>query len=226
MFPCIPSSRERSVCRDRQNVKSRCYRGIRQRLVFALVMVTKPGKVRICLDCRRINSFTEKDAYPLPQINGILSRLPKAEFISSLDLKYAYWQVPLDMHSREKTAFTVPGRPLYQFKVMPFGLCNATSTMSRLMDKVVPPHLRNKVFIYLDDLLVVSSAFEDHLEVLREIALHIKRAGLTINIAKSHFCMRRVRYLGHIIGEGGIRTDPEKVSAISNFPLPKTLRSL
>lgn len=155
-----------------------------------------------------------------------MSRLPKSEFISSLDLKDAYVQVPLDMHSREKTAFTVPGRPLYQFKVMPFGLCNATSTMSRLMDKVVPPHLRNKVFIYLDDLLVVSSAFEDHLEVLREIALHIKRAGLTINIAKSHFCMRRVRYLGHIIGEGGIRTDPEKVSAISNFPLPKTLRSL
>lgn len=176
-----------------------------------IVMVTKPGKVIICLDCRRINSFTEKAAYPLPKINGILSRLPKAEFISSLDLKDAYWQVPLDMHSREKTAFTVPGRPLYQFKVMPFGLCNATSTMSRLMDKVVPPHLRNKVFIYLDDLLV------DHLEVLREI---------TINIAKSHFCMRRVRYLGHIIGEGGIRTDPEKVSAISNISLSKTLRSL
>lgn len=94
------------------------------------------------------------------------------------------------------------------------------------MDKVVPPHLRNKVFIYLDDLLVVSSSFEDHLEVLREIAVHIKHAGLTINIGKSHFCMRRVRYLGHIIGEGVIRTDSEKVSGISNFPLPKTLCSL
>nr|XP_044248841.1 uncharacterized protein LOC123002541 [Drosophila takahashii] len=189
-------------------------------------MVTKPGKVRICLDCRKVNSFTEKDAYPLPQISGILSRLPKAEYISSLDLKDAYWQVPLDVASRDKTAFTVPGRPLYQFKVMPFGLCNATSTMSRLMDKVVPAHLRNEVFIYLDDLLVISASFERHLEVLREVALHIRHAGLTINIGKSHFCMLRVRYLGHIIGDGGIRTDPEKVAAITNFPLPRSLRSL
>jgi len=72
----------------------------------------------------------------------------------------------------------------------------------------------------------VSSNFENHLNVLREIAVHIKRAGLTINIGKSHFCMRRVRYLGHIIGDGGIRTDPEKVKAITEFPVPKTLRGL
>ncbi|KAH8338672.1 hypothetical protein KR074_004555 [Drosophila pseudoananassae] len=79
---------------------------------------------------------------------------------------------------------------------MPFGLCNATSTMSRLMDKVIPANLRNEVFIYLDDLLVVSSDFERHLDVLSEISLHIRRAGLTINVGKSHFCMKSVRYLG------------------------------
>jgi len=105
----------------------------------------------------------------------------RAEYISSLDRKDAYWQVPMEPQSRDKTAFTVPGRPLYQFTVMPFGLCNATSTMSRLMDKEVPAHLRNKVFIYLDDLLIVSSSFEGHLNlvrgVLRELALHIKRAS-------------------------------------------------
>ncbi|KAH8415748.1 hypothetical protein KR222_000975 [Zaprionus bogoriensis] len=99
---------------------------------------------------------------------------------------------------------------------MPFGLCNATSTMSRLMDKVVPPHYRNEVFVYLDDLLVVSSSFETHLKVLRELAVHIERAGLTINISKSHFCMKRVRYLGHIIGDGGIRTDPEKLNLLDD----------
>lgn len=175
---------------------------------------------------QEVNSFTEKSAYPLPQISGILSRLPKANFITSLDLKDAYWQVPLEEKSREKTAFTVPGRPLYQFKVMPFGLCNAASTMSQLMDKVVPPHLRNEVFVYLDDLLIISPCFESHLEVLREIALQIKRAGLTINVNKSHFCMQRVRYLGHIIGDGGIRTDPEKIAAIKQFPVPKNLKSL
>jgi len=72
-----------------------------------------------------------------------------------------------------------------------------------------------------NNLLVVSSNFENHLNVLREIAVHIKRAGLIINIGKSHFCMRRVRYLGHIICNGGIRTDPEKVKAITEFPVPK-----
>jgi len=141
-------------------------------------------------------------------------------------MKDAYWQVPLEVNSRDKTAFTVPGRPLYQFKVMPFGLCNATSTMSRLMDKVVPPHYRNEAFVYLDYLLVLSSSFETHLEVLRELAVRIKRAGLTINVSKSHFCKRRVRYLGHIIGDGGICTDPEKVTAITDFLVPKTFRGL
>jgi len=114
-----------------------------------IVMVSKPGKVRICIDCRKVNSFTEKDSYPLHQINGILSRLPKAEFITRFDLKDAYWQVPLEVNSRDKTAF--PGRPLYQFKLKPFGLCNATSNTSRLMDKVVLPHYRNEVFVKLRD---------------------------------------------------------------------------
>lgn len=132
----------------------------------------------------------------------------------------------LEEKSRDKTAFTVPGRPLYQFKVMPFGLCNPASTMSQPMDKVVPPHLRNEVFVYLDDLLIISSTFDAHMSVLQKIAFHIKRAGLTINVGKSHFCMQRVRYLGHIIGDGGIRTDPEKVKAISQFPIPKNLKSL
>lgn len=191
-----------------------------------VVLVQKPGKVRLCLDSRKVNAVTAKDAYPLPQIDGILSRLPKAVYISSLDLKDAFWQIPLDPASRDKTAFTIPGRPLYQFNVMPFGLCNAGQTMSRLMDKVIPASLRNEVFIYLDDLLLVSENFEDHLRVLKTVSECIRAAGLTINVKKSQFCVQQVRYLGHIIGEGVIRTDPEKVAAIEKFPIPKTLKSL
>jgi len=127
-----------------------------------VVLVQKPGKVRLCLDSRKVNMVTTKDAYPLPQIDGILSRLPKANFISSLDLKDAYWQIPLDPASRDKTAFTIPGKPLYQYKVMPFGLTNASQTMTRLMDKVIPAHLRNAVFVYLDDFLIVfDSLWQD-----------------------------------------------------------------
>ncbi|XP_043064101.1 uncharacterized protein LOC122320091 [Drosophila ficusphila] len=147
-------------------------------------------------------------------------------YISSLDLKDAYWQIPLDINSRDKTAFTIPGKPLYQYKVMPFGLTNASQTMTRLMDKVIPPELRNEVFVYLDDLLVVSDTFETHMKVLDAVADQIKAAGLTLNVEKRKFCMRSVKYLGHIVGEGIIRTDPEKISAMADFPLPKSLRSL
>lgn len=191
-----------------------------------IVLVRKPGKIRLCLDSRKVNSVTVKDAYPLPNIDGILSRLPKAEYITSLDLKDAFWQIPLDKSSKDKTAFSVPGRPLYHYKVMPFGLCNAPQTMSRLMDKVVPATLRSEVFVYLDDLLIVSDTFERHLSVLREVAKQIRAAGLTINVEKSKFCVTEVRYLGHLIGNGVIQTDPEKISAIVDFPVPRSVRQI
>lgn len=191
-----------------------------------VALVHKPGKVRLCLDARKLNSVTVKDAYPLPLIDGILSRLPKARFITSLDLKDAFWQIPLDEKSKEKTAFTVPGRPLYQFVTMPFGLCNAPQTMSRLMDRVIPANLRTKVFIYLDDLLLITETFEEHILLLQEIALCMRKANLTINVEKSRFMLRHVKYLGHIIGYGTIKTDPEKVQAIRDFPLPTSVRQL
>ena len=121
-----------------------------------VTMVEKDGKQRLCLDSRRLNEVTVKDAYPQPKISGILSRLPKAEFISALDLKHAFWQISLDEGSRDMTAFTVPNRPLYRYKVMPFGLTNAPQTMCRLMDCIIPAHLKSTVFVYLDDLLLVS----------------------------------------------------------------------
>ncbi|XP_037899719.1 uncharacterized protein K02A2.6-like [Glossina fuscipes] len=149
-----------------------------------VVLVRKPGKNRLCLDSRKVNMVTVKDAYPLPFIDGILSRLPKAKFITGLDLKDAFWQISLDAESKEKTAFTVPGRPLYQFTIMAFGLCNAPQTMSSLMDKVIPNELKTEVFVYLDDLLIVSNEFVHHLEVLKLIAKRFRETGLTINVEK------------------------------------------
>lgn len=189
-------------------------------------MVIKPNKIRLCLDARKVNSVTKKDAYPLPSIEGIFSRLPKANLISKLDLKDAYWQIALDEESKSLTAFTVPGRPLYQFVVMPFGLCNAPQTMCRLMDDIIPADLKYCVFGYLDDLVVVSEDFQKHLGVLVRIAEQFRRANLTLNISKSRFCVTSVKYLGYVIGEGGISTDPEKVSAIKNWPTPKNLKQV
>ena len=181
-----------------------------------------PGKTRLCIDCRDLNEVTIKDAYPVPNIDGLLMRLTGTTFISALDLKDAFWQIPLEKNSREKTAFIVAGRPLYQFSVMPFGLCNAPATMSRLMDKVIDTELKHRVFVYLDDLLIFSDNFEDHLVLLEKVAKCILKSGLTLNLAKSKFGMKEVNYLGHIVGNGVVRTNDEKVLAISKYALPRT----
>lgn len=192
----------------------------------SILLVEKPGKIRVCIDLRKVNDRTKKDAYPAPHIESILSQLHNTFFITSLDLKDAFWQIPLQKASREKTAFTVPGRPLYQFKVMPFGLCNASQRLCRLMDRVIPSRLREHVFVYIDDLLVCSSDFDSHLQHLTEVATCLSNAGLTINLEKSKFCQREVRYLGFIIDQGELRTDPQKVQALLDFPVPTTAKQL
>lgn len=190
------------------------------------IVAKSNGKSRLCLDARLVNSVTIKDAYPMPLINSILSRLNETRFISSIDLKDAFWQIELDEASREKTAFTVPGRPLYQFKRMPFGLCNAAQSMCRLMDLVIPSETRDYIFVYIDDLLIVSADFDTHIKRLQLVADCLKRANLTINVSKSKFCMRSIKYLGHIVGNGQIMPDPERVQCICEFPKPRTVKQI
>lgn len=153
-------------------------------------IVRKPGKNRFCLDARKLNNVTIKDAYPLQNIDGILSRIDQTIFISSVDLKYAFWQIELAEESRAYTAFTVPGRPLYQFRVMPFGLCNAAQRLCRLMDKVIPSRLKSNVFVYLDDLLIISDEFESHLKLLGQVAECLRNANLTIGMKKTLSVLR------------------------------------
>lgn len=161
---------------------------------------------------------------PTPLIEALLSRLNETHFISSIDLKDAFWQIELDEGSREKTAFTVPGRPLYHFKRMPFGLCNAAQSMCRLMDLAIPSELSESVFVYMDDLLIVSADVDTHLKRLQTVSDCLRRANLTINVQKSNFCMKTIKYLGHIVGNGEIKADPERVQGINEFPPPVTLR--
>lgn len=190
------------------------------------VLIVKPEKVRLCLDSRRLNEITVKDAYPMPNIDGLLSRLPPVHIISKIDLKDAFWKVNLSKESRPKTAFTIPNRPLYQFCRMPFGLCNAPQTLCRLMDKVITYNLRSHVFVYLDDLLIVSKSFDEHIAHLIEVAQLLRKAGLTINITKSSFGLSQVKYLGYIVGNGSITVNSEKVKAITDYPVPKNIKGL
>lgn len=135
-----------------------------------VVLVRKPEKNRLCLDSRKLNNVTKKMAYEMPNINTLLSRLSDTHYISCIDLKDDFWHIELEESSKEKTAFSVPGRPQYQFRVMPFGLCNAAQRLCQLMDKIFPVQVRGKVSVYLDDLLVVSSTLEEHLSLLADVA--------------------------------------------------------
>lgn len=187
-----------------------------------VLMVPKSnGELRFCLDSRKLNSVSKGDAYPLPYISHILKHLGQAKYLSSIDLKSAFWQIGLDsVSSREKTAFTVPGRGLFHFVVMSFGLKGAPATQQRLMDKLFGPEFDNRVFVYLDDIIVVSSTFSEHLSLLLRVLERLKAANLTINLPKSHFFRKELKYLGFVVNERGLHTDPTKVQAIVDYPVP------
>lgn len=120
----------------------------------------------------------------------------------------------------------VAGRPLYQFRVMSFGLCKAAQRLCRLMDKVIPQRLKENVFIYVDDLLVISSTFTEHMRLLSEVAECLKKAKLTIGLKKSQFRFQELKYLGFIIGGGMLKTDRESVQAFRNIKVPKNTREV
>lgn len=187
-----------------------------------ILVPKKNGEYRFCVDYRQLNKVTRKDAYPLPFISTILDKLRNAKFISSVDIKSAYWQVPVHPDSREYTAFTIPGRGLYHFKRLPFGLCNAPATFQRLIDRVLGPELEPQVFVYLDDVIIISEDFDSHLKVIEEVFERFRKAGLTVSKSKCFFCRRELHYLGYVVDSRGLHVDPEKVSAIVNLPSPKT----
>ncbi|KAL6417431.1 hypothetical protein ACFW04_012743 [Cataglyphis niger] len=180
-----------------------------------VVVRKKDGKHRFCIDFRRVNEVTEKDAYPLPQVTATLDKLRGARYLTTLDLKNGYWQVPLARESRPITAFTVPGKGLMQFRVMPFGLHSAPATFQRLLDSVIGPALEPNVFVYLDDIIVISRTFERHLELLTEVFRRLRAARLRLNPEKCRFCVDQLRYLGHVVDRAG--TDPEKFLGMASW---------
>lgn len=191
-----------------------------------LLVEKSSGKKRLCLDSRQLNKVTKKDSYPLPRVSSVLDNLKNARYLSTVDLKSAFWQIPLEDSSKEKTAFGLSGKGLYQFKVMPFGLSNAAQTQQRLMDRLFPSEYEGKIFTYLDDIVIVNADFEDHLSSLRWVKEQLSMAGLSINMEKCEFGRPSLKYLGYIVDKEGLRTDPDKVSAILNYPRPSTFTEL
>ena len=150
----------------------------------------KDGSLCFCIDYRTLNSVTKSDPFPLPRIDDLLDQLGNAKYFSTLDLASGYWQVQLHPESRAKSAF-VTHQGLYEFRVMPFGLKNAPAVFQRLMQKVLmglnPDTGSNFVSVYLDDILVFSETYENHLVHLRQVLERFKAAGLKLKPSKCHF---------------------------------------
>lgn len=183
----------------------------------------KDDSYRFCIDYRQLNAVTKKDAYPLPYISAILDQLRDAKYLSSIDIKSAFFQVPLSESSREFTAFTVPGRGLYQFLRMPFGLTNAPATWQRIIDTVLGADLQPFVLVYLDDIIIVSQDFDEHLRILSLVFDRLLAAGLVVSQKKCKFCLPELKYLGYVVDKYGLHPDPGKVEAILNISVPRNV---
>ncbi|KAG2190855.1 hypothetical protein INT47_006713, partial [Mucor saturninus] len=174
----------------------------------AVVLVTKSdGSPRFCVDYRRINAISTRDVYPLPRIDDTLHNLGNAKYFSTLDLTASYWQIELDDESKAKSAF-VCRKGLYEFVRMPFGLCNAPATMQRLMDSVLVLPLTNTS------------------KTSKTVLSRLRSASLTANLKKCKFGSNKISFLGYIVSSDGLHTDPEKIRAVADFPVPTSIETL
>ena len=185
-------------------------------------MAKKDGSTRFCVDYRKL---TKLDVFPLPRIDDSLDSLAHTQYFTTLHLAAGYWQVPMESQSQEKMAFCTPSG-LYEFCVMPFGLCNAPATFQRLMETALAGLARDSCMVYLDDILVIGQSFEEHLHNLRQVFTRLRDAGLRLKPKKCWLAMHSVEYPAYVVTPEGIAADPKKVAAVSDFPAPEDLKAL
>lgn len=189
------------------------------------VLVPKPGQdnFRFCTDYRKVNMVTKPDAYPIPRIDDCIDHVGNANFITKIDLLKGYWQVGLTKRAKEISAFvTMDG--LYQYKVLPFGMKNSGSSFQRLMNRVLKG--LKGCSVYIDDILLYTEEWEEHVQLLEDVFKRLDDANLTINLMKSHFVQADVEYLGFKVGRGKVRTVEAKVKDIVDLPLPTNRKEI
>ena len=191
-----------------------------------VVMVRKKdGTYRFCVDYRKLNSCTRKDAYPLPRIEDNLEAMEGSKWFACLDLASGYWQVEMSEIDKDKTAFTTR-YGLWEWNVMPFGLCNAPATFERLMEKVLEGLQWKILVLYLDDIVVFAKNPEQLLERLSQVFSRLLEAGMKLKPKKCDLLKRSVAFLGHVIDGEGIHMDPEKIKVIWSWRTPKDVKDI
>lgn len=192
-----------------------------------IVLVRKKnGKIRMCVDYRMLNQRTVKDAYALPRIEEVFDVLQGSEVFSTIDMKSGYHQIEIEETHRERSAFTVGPLGFYEYIKMPFGLSNSPATYQRVMEECLGDLNMKICIIYLDDLIIFSKDFKQHLERLDIVLTRLKECNLKLSADKCFFIKSKVKFLGHVVGKHGVETDPDKVEKVKNWPTPKDADSL
>ena len=185
----------------------------------------KDGSTRFCVDYRKLNSVTRRDAHPLPHIQDVFDSLKGAKVFSTLDLKTGYWQIPMSESAISKTAFTCH-LGLFEFTRMPFGLTNAPAIFQRAMNKALTGLIGKCCMVYIDDIVVFSRNTQEHARHLQQVFERLKQAGLQLKPSKCHFEVPEIELLGFVVSTDGIRPQNAKVVAIADLAPPTDVKAV
>ena len=185
----------------------------------------KDGKIRFCVDFRRLNKRVKFDGEPLPDVDTIFSQLGKAKYFSKIDLSKGYWQIPMRQEDKPKTAFTTPSGQ-YQWTVMPFGLKTAGAIFSRVMRRILEPLHNPEVHNFMDDVLVASEVWRQHLRSLRQVFQRLQQVNMSARPTKCLLGATQTSFLGHQVGEGKLWPEDDKVQRLVEADRPTNKKQL
>ena len=223
---CLPFALRAQVKQEIDNMKSA---GIieNSQSPWAAPIVCVPKKdntLRFCVDYRGLNSITLFDPQPMPKMDEVLNKLGKARFLSKIDLTKGYWQIPLSDEAKPLSAFVTPFGQ-YQFRVMPFGMINSGASFVRLMKRVLEGK-EDFSDSFIDDIIIFSYEWNNHIKHLECILDALKQAHLTAKPSKCFFAFRHLEFLAHIVGSGEVKPTDDKIKAIREIPVPTTKRKV
>lgn len=185
----------------------------------------KDGKLRYCIDYRKLNNVTIKDAFPIPKTESCLDTLRGSVYMSTLDMASGYYQVKLDEKDKHKTAF-VTKYGLFQYTKLPFGLCNSPATFSRVIQLVLQGLSWKECLAYLDDVIVLGTDFESHIQSLTKVFSRFQKYNLKLKPSKCQLLQTEVKFLGKIVCNNGISVNPDSIEAVKKWTPPRSKREV